>query len=709
MHGPQALATSGSDGAGDEISLLNTFGILWRGKWLIGLFALVMMFLGGYYAFGVAEPRYSATSVVILETQQANIVDLESVMGGFSGDMASVNSEVEILRSRSLMGKVVDRLNLTEDPAFNSALRPPSALGETVSWLRTRLGGSATSTSSLSPEEKTRRARDRAINSLLRSVTVTNVRLSYVFQISVTTDDPRKAALIADTIAELYILEQLEVKFEATQQAMEWLTGRVSELRIQLEEAEARVGDFSTSIDLISIDALQAQEVQLKDIRDRIADAQEAVVVAQERLAALQASSTFEERAASADDLQLTRLLPRVATDSEIASAFETRFAQVLARAELEVTRLEQQVVALEGSQAALEEQIERQGADLITLQQLSREAEAVGLLYETFLQRLQEMSAQQGIQQADSRVLSNAEVPLSPSAPRKSMILLMSLMLGLLGGMTYVLLRELRQSGFRTAEDLESFAGYSVLGQIPSIPARKRKKVLSYLLEKPTSNAAEAYRNLRTSLMLSNVDEPPRVILSTSCVPGEGKTTNSLALAQNFTGLGKKVLLIEGDIRRRTFAEYFANIPEKGLVSVMSGDISLEDALVKDDMLQASILAGEISSINAADLFASDKFRNLIARVRNEFDIVIIDTPPVLVVPDARIIAESVDAVLFSVKWDHTSKSQLTEALRMFHSSGQRPSGLVLSQINAKRMKVYGYGGQYGAYAAYGSKYYSN
>uniref|UniRef100_UPI0011BF7426 CpsD/CapB family tyrosine-protein kinase n=1 Tax=Shimia ponticola TaxID=2582893 RepID=UPI0011BF7426 len=380
-----------------------------------------------------------------------------------------------------------------------------------------------------------------------------------------------------------------------------------------------------------------------------------------------------------------------------------------LERAALEITRLQQQQTALSDSRDDLAASIERQSADLIQLQQLTREAEAVGLLYETFLRRLQETTAQRGLQQADSRVLSPAVVPRSPTAPRKSSILTMSMILGLLIGAGLILLRELRQSGFRTAEDLENFAGYSVLGQIPSIPSRKRKKVLSYLLEKPTSNAAEAYRNLRTSLMLSNVDEPPRVILSTSCVPGEGKTTNSLALAQNFTGLGKKVLLIEGDIRRRTFTEYFDNIPEKGLVSVMSGDISLEDALVKDDMLQASILAGEISSINAADLFASDKFRNLIARVRDEFDIVIIDTPPVLVVPDARIIAESVDAVLFSVKWDHTSKSQLTEALRMFHSSGQRLSGLVLSQINAKRMKAYGYGGQYGAYAAYGSKYYSN
>jgi len=345
----------------------------------------------------------------------------------------------------------------------------------------------------------------------------------------------------------------------------------------------------------------------------------------------------------------------------------------------------------------------------LIQLQQLTREAEAIRLLYEYFLTRLKETSAQQGIQQADSRILSNAVVPNIPASPRKSLILAMSGILGLMIGVGLVLLREARNSGFRTARDLEVHTGYTVMGQIPMIPARTRKKILKYLHSKPTSAAAESVRNLRTSVLLSNVDNPPKVILSTSSVPGEGKTTNSLALAHNLVGLGKSVLLIEGDIRRRTFSEYFDDLPEKGLVAALAGDQTLQESLHYSVELGADILIGEKTSVNAADLFSSDKFKALIKTVRAQYDVVIIDSPPVLVVPDARILAQVSDAVLFSVHWDKTTRHQVDEALRLFHNSNQRITGLVLSQINAKQMKKYGYGGRYGAYSGYGSKYYNN
>ena len=284
-----------------------------------------------------------------------------------------------------------------------------------------------------------------------------------------------------------------------------------------------------------------------------------------------------------------------------------------------------------------------------------------------------------------------------------------MSAILGLMLSAGLILLREMRNNSFRTGRELEGATGYTVLGQIPAMPAASRAKVLQYLSDKPTSAAAEAVRNLRTSLMLSNVDNPPKVVISTSSVPGEGKTTNSLALAQNLLGLGKRVLLVEGDIRRRTLHQYFKDMPEKGIVSVLSGELTLAEVVHRSQGFGADILGGEKSSTNAADLFASDRFRALIEEARGAYDMVIIDTPPVLVVPDARIIADQADAIIFTVQWDKTSKTQVEESLRMFHNSGQRITGLVLSQISPKGMKRYGYGGTYGAYSGYGAKYYTN
>ncbi len=692
----------------DSLNLQSIAGTLWRGKWLIMLTSLIGLLVAGYYAFVVAVPHYRATAVVILETQQDSVVDLQSVVGGISADTSAINSEVEVLRARSLMGKVVDQLNLTTDPEFNKNLRDPSLRDRLRTQLYGLLGRSEQAPN-LSEQDAAARERDAVVTRLLSQVTVRNVPSSLVFQVTAETENAVKSAQIADTIVSAYILNQLEVKFEATEQATSWLSDRVAALQVELEDAEARVKDFSAGTDLVSIEGLQALERQIKDLRDRITAAEATEVSAAEVVANLSNATDRDARAEAASDPQLTRLLVRARSDDAIATAFDTRFNQILARAELEATRSTQQLEALRGSLAQLEDQIDRQGQDLIALQQLQREAEASRLLYEYFLGRLKETSAQEGIQQADSRILSDAVVPIEPSEPRKTLIALMGAVLGLFGGALLVTLRENSKNDFRTASDLESFTGEAVLGQIPLIPGRGRKRTLEYLGQKPTSAAAEAIRNLRTSVLLSNVDNPPQVLLSTSSLPGEGKTTNSLALSQNLAGMGKKVLVIEGDIRRRTFQNYFEGLPKKGLVSVLTGDVPLDDAILSSPLLGADILGGEKTATNAADLFSSDKFKTLLQEMRGRYDFIVIDTPPVLVVPDARIMAQHVDAVLFTVKWDSTTKPQVDESLRLFRDANLRVAGLVLSQISPRGMKRYGYGGKYGSYGAYGAKYYTN
>jgi len=165
--------------------------------------------------------------------------------------------------------------------------------------------------------------------------------------------------------------------------------------------------------------------------------------------------------------------------------------------------------------------------------------------------------------------------------------------------------------------------------------------------------------------------------------------------------------LLIEGDIRRRAFTEYFNQKPKGGLLSALQGDVPISDLVFFDERLGADVLMGEKSSVNAADIFSSDKFKAFIDRARDSYDFVIIDTPPVLVVPDARVIGQLVDAIIFSVHWNKTSKSQVVDSLRQFSSVNLKVTGLVLAQVDPKGMKRYGYGGKYGAYSRYGKKYY--
>lgn len=704
----------------DTIDLFALLRTVWLGKWIIALFFVIAAGIGVYVAYFASTPIYRSTAVVILETnQQSPVLDLQSVVSGASGDSTEVKSEIEVLRARSLMELVVNRMDLTNDPEFNASLRPETKIDQ---WKSTAIEsvkgaiGSVTGAdlSGAEPEVlpvdvANQRALDSAVDILLGKTSVQNVNGSLVFRITAESESAIKAAKIADTIVELYIVNQVNVKFEAMEQATAWLSNRVSELKIELEDAEGAIADFNAGTDLVSLEIIKDSELELNDLRQRSADARETLSEFEIALEAFESAKSIEEKVAVSNDPQLRRLSDTVASDPRSVAAFDVRFASLLLRAEQNVESAELQVTALDNAEQELEARIATQSRDLIALQQLTREAEATRLLYEYFLSRLKETSAQQGIQQADSRILSDAVIPRNPSEPKKSRIVALSGILGIMLGVGVVLLQASRRNGFQTASDLEKHTGVTVVGQIPTIPARRRMKVLDYLISKPASAAAEAVRDLRTSIMLSDLDNPPKVIVSTSSIPGEGKTTNSLALAQNLSSMGQKVLLIEGDIRRRTLNQYFDAKPTHGIVSVLSGDKAVSEVVEHFEDKGFDVIFGEKTSANAADVFSSRRFKDFIAEQRDNYDSIIIDTPPVLIVPDSRIIAQVADATLFSVKWDSTSRPQVDESLRLIQNANQKVTGLILSQVDAAGMKKYGYGGSYGAYAGYGAQYYSN
>ncbi len=682
----------------DILDIGASLSVLWRKKLLILAFMIVTAALGALYATRVAVPKYRATTVVLLDASGQQLLDLSSVLPSLGTDSEAINTEVEILKSRRLLERVVNVAGLTEDPEFNVFLRPSSFQER----LKSRVLG--TPEHAVASQEQQRSA---AINELIARISVRNIPQTYVLQITLETEDAQKSVTIADTVAEQYILNQMDVKFDATKNASEWLASRVADLKLELEHAEARVAEFSAKSEAVSSESVQALDRQLKESRDRLQTTRMTFAEAERRLATLTAleTATDQEKAEQAGDSRLENLWRETGSSAQ----FNLQFAQLLARAQLQVQRLDAQVQGLAANIEEREAEIATQSDEIIQLQQLSREAEASRLLYEYFLGRLKETSAQEGIQQADSRILSNAVLPSLPSEPRTSLIVAMSLIFGGMLGCGVALLLEMRQQGYRQASDLEADTGLRVMGQIPILPNNNRRDGLKYLAEKPTSVAAEAVRNLRTSVLLSGEEKIPQVIMSTSSLPGEGKTTVSFALAQNLIGLGKKVLLVEGDIRRLVFSQYLNVTDAKGLQSVLNGDVALSDAVIYDKILGADILVSEPSIENAVDTLSSQRFLTFLEAAREAYDFVIIDTTPVLVVSDARVVAQHVDAVLFTVQWDKTSKTQVHEALQMFESVNITVNGLVLNQIDPKGMKRYGYGNSYGAYGSYATKYYKN
>ncbi|MBZ0122824.1 MAG: polysaccharide biosynthesis tyrosine autokinase [Roseovarius sp.] len=690
-----------------EIDLMELARAIWRGKWTIALAIVAAALLAGYYVFAVAVPKYRSTVEMTLEVRAKQVVDIESVISGVSTEDAALNTEVEVLLSRRVLGKLVDRLNLVEDAEFNQYLHPPSALDGIKAFVKGMIvsgdGGDGGGPVRKSP-------RDVTIDTLLLALSASVKRDTYVYTLSATTANPEKSARIVNTLADIYIDEQIAVKFEATEQAVAWLSERVTELEADLRAKEETLKAAMAETDLISAEALEGLNLQVKDLRDRLQEMSAQADRSGGAETRLRAFLETGDRAAAVEatqDATLQRLLQSVRDgDAEAAQLFDQRLETLATRARAESARLGNQVEALEQSYEALQDRIERQSEDLLRIQQMEREAETTRTLYETFLTRLKETAVQRGLQQADSRVLSDAILGVKVE-PRAALVLALAVVLGAMFGAGVVLVRQFLHNTFRTAEDLEAATGFSVMGQIPAMPIKSRRDLIGYLQDKPTSAAAEAVRNLRTSILLSDIDAPPKVIMSTSSLPGEGKTTQAVALAQNLAGLGKRVLLVEGDIRRRTLNEYFSEAPRGGLITALAGDAPLRDVVFFDERLGADVLMGQKSRANAADIFSSDRFRDFIAEVRGSYDYVIVDTPPVLVVPDARVIGQHVDAIVFSVAWNKTHRGQVMAAMREFESVNLRVTALVLSQIDPKGMKRYGYGGKYGAYSTYGRGYY--
>lgn len=685
MSGGDTRAAAGEDIDLDILSILDT---LWRRK----LFILALMSLGALaaalYTTRLAERVFVAHAVVELQAGQSQILDFGAALPGLGFDRETMNTEVEVFKSRVLATRLADRMALYDDPEFNTALARPNLPG--------RIAAALTGGARPVPDEV---LRADTIAAVIESYTVSNLPATYILDIAFRSRDPGKAQRLANTLAEEYLAYRIDSELKATRDAAAWLSARAAELKGDLEATEAQVAAFAAQATVTTPEQLEARAGQLRQGRERAAALRATVTRDRDRrdlLAALR-TAPAADRLRAANDPRLTALRDRPA-------AFDDRYDALVAGLTRDIRLTDQKIALIERSNDALADEIERQSQELIDLRQLQREAETTRLLYEYFLSELKETSAREGFRNSDSRILSFAVLPTTASRPRTALTILAFTLLGLLAGSVTALLRELRRSTYIDAEALELDTGLPVMGAIPVIPGRTRRDAIRFLADKPASAGAEAVRNLRTSLLMSEGGRDLRVIVNTSSLPDEGKSVISIALAQNFAAIGKRVLLIEGDIRRHVFGEVFGPGDAAGLAAVLAGETGLAQAVRPDAGFGFDILASGASSANAADLLSGPAFAALLSDARGRYDIVIVDTPPVLAVTDARIIARLADAVLVTLRWDATTRAQLRATLRALDHLRVPVSGLVLNRIDPRAARTRGDA----VYGAYGRPYYA-
>jgi polysaccharide biosynthesis transport protein len=297
--------------------------------------------------------------------------------------------------------------------------------------------------------------------------------------------------------------------------------------------------------------------------------------------------------------------------------------------------------------------------------------------------------------------------VPLDPSFPNKKLFIALALVGSALFGMLLAIVVERLDNGFRSAEQVEQLTGVSGLGMIPALSAAARvgNAPEDFLVKKPTSNFAEAIRSVRTAILYSHVDRPPRAILITSAVPEEGKSLLSVSLARSSAKAGQKVLLIDADMRRPKIGRLLKGNNQATLAELFAGQKTSEEVINIDEDTGMHFISAKSGMPNPQDMLGSQSMRDFVRQVSQHYDLVIIDSPPVLAASDSVVLSRIVDATVFVVRWEQTPREVVIGALKQLQAVGGVVAGVVLSRVNVKKHARFGYGDTgyyYGKYKEY-------
>jgi capsular exopolysaccharide synthesis family protein len=729
--------TPGQDNLVDIRSLLSAL----RKRFWLALMAFLITFAAVTAWTLQKTPVYTAQTRLLLNTQDQNTFDFGSALSGLAPNTASIDTELEVIRSEAMLSKVVDKMNLTNYPEFNYTLQEPSGFAKfrenARDWVKGFFAGGDAQASELSvPNDAEQKAaiRNYATWRLKEAISVDRLGPAYIIDISAYSQNPELAARIADTVADQYIVEQLEAKLESTRRANEWLSTRLGALKDEVNEKESAVEAYRAESGLLSAQGstlteqqiadltaqrsvrqaeLQEAEARLSNVRSRLASGAGA-----DSIAEVLGSPVIGQLRAQQADIQrrradlLTKYGPRhpdvMRVNNELADTrrqIDAEVDKVVSNLESEVAIARQSVQSFDRSLAQARGQLAANNRATVRLRELEREAEASRTLYEDFLERFKETNESNDLAQPDARILTSASVPNSPSAPKTTVNLILGVFFGGAVAGALVLLSELRENHFLTGDEIERAFGVPSIGSIPLLTGRGRKNPGDYAIENPLSAFSESIRNLRASIVFADLDNPAKTVAICSSLPNEGKTMTTFALGRLSALSGSRTLIIDGDFRRRQLTEATDIEPDVGLIEHLFGEVALEDAMQVDDATGMHILPLTSTRNTPRDVFGSRSFDALLQRLEGMYDLIVVDTGPLLLMAESRVIVSKVDQVIVVAKWRATTRVALGQTLAILQQFNASLAGVVLNFVDLRKRRLLGQSSA--SYKAY-SKYYS-
>lgn len=634
---------------------------------------------------------YSASSVVVLEGRKNSVADQSAVLSSLPTDPASVQNQIQVLTSRGLASRVIDKLQLWRDPEFNGALAP--SILDVISGALWRTG-------------EAEREHDAIITAFLQRLSVDSQGLSTAFTITFSSQNPEKAARIANAIADAYIASQLDAKADAAKSATQWLLDRIQELSDQAQAAEAAVEKYKADNNLsegaggtpIADQELAAVSTQLSQARSDLAQKQ----ATYDRVTALVKSghgADISQVVTSPLIVQLrTQQADLIRQEAQLAARYgplhpkmidiESQKHNLEDKIAQEVTRIvgtvandvaiaRAQVTALESNLKQSEGQASGQNMTRVKLKALQVNAASTRSMYESFVTRLRETQNQDALQVPDAHVISRALVPVAPSSPQRTLIFFASIPAGLLFGLFIALLVERFGPALRTRA-VQLFRGLPVLAQIPnSAVARAADQVA----DQPLSGFAQAVDGLVAQIASPVMGQGGRVVAITSAQPGESKTAIAVGIARAAAKRGLRTIILDGNLQWPEVARTlgFAAVPS-GVFEVLMGAAPLSRSLFKDPRSTALTLSTTRRTASPSQVLASNGMAQLVAHLRRSCDLVIIDSPPVLGASEMRFVAPLADAVMMVVRWDGATRPAVDHAIGALAAMRSPPVGIVIA-----------------------------
>jgi capsular exopolysaccharide synthesis family protein len=717
-----------------EVNLRDYWKVIQKRRWTILAFFLIVVVTTAIGTFTM-RPIYRGTATILINKENPQIVNFKEVFTVNTMDLDYYQTQYKILESRTLAKRVTQALHLAEHPEF---LPQPetspfqtwkaNALTFLNSWL-SFLGQS----SQERPESEKETVREtNLVNGFLGKVKIEPIRNSRLVKINFDSHYPELSARVPNTLAATYIQQNLENRFTSTEQAKEWLTRQLDDLKGKVERAEEILQAFGSKHDIISLEEKENITMQrLTELNEALAKA-ESERMAKEALYKQSFDRNFDSLPSILEnklvqdlkqtfiqlEAQYMKLLENYKPDYPEMKRLRNQMESIQKRLNAEISTIIAGIkTEYESSlrkESLLRAAFEEQKAKALEMKQkaiqyniLKRESDTNKELYKGLLQRMKEAGVSAAITASNIQVVDQAELPTIPYRPNKRLNLLLAAVVGLFLGVGLAFFFEYLDNTVKTPDDVEELVRLPSFGMVPEI-SQERRKLLdsgkSYPVElvtygHPKSMLSEAYRNIRTSILLSFSEKPPKTIIISSPNPAEGKTTTAVNTAIALSQTGARVIIIDADMRKPRVHTIFAKDNGIGLSNFLSGNTQLESIIKISKIPNLCYIPSGPIPPNPSELLGSNLFKKMIQSLGDRFDHMLFDSPPVLGFADSTILSTLVDGVILVVVGGKTPKETLQRAKEILLQVDARVLGVVINRVGIRRSD---YGSYYYRYHYY-------